>query len=87
MSNMRDDDDVVRVGLEPGLPCGMRDCHRLATTALAERDSRHPGLWQIVPICDTCAQKFHPTEHRNRDDADDEETLSSNVAPKVTVVG
>lgn len=62
-------EDMMRVQVNPQLPCGMRGCHRYATTALAEPDPDHPGLWQVVPICDDCATQLHAVEqkpHRHR---------------------
>jgi hypothetical protein len=54
----RDDDDSVRLHMEPALPCGFAGCERPATSALAERDPEHPGMWQLLPVCDACAARL-----------------------------
>lgn len=56
------DASVTRVQLEPALPCGMQSCHHLATSGLAAPDAKHSGLWELVPICDSCVTKLKTLE-------------------------
>lgn len=46
---------LLRLQLDPPLPCGMPHCGNLAHSALAELDPRSPGLWQVLPQCEACA--------------------------------
>lgn len=57
-----DDDDVMRVLLQPALPCGMYACGRPASMALAEPDRTHAGLWSLLPVCTECAARLQRHE-------------------------
>jgi hypothetical protein len=46
--------DIIRVRLDVSLPCGMQGCTRRTTSALIERDPAIAGLWQLLPICESC---------------------------------
>jgi len=45
-------DSLRRIEVNPGLPCGIRECGRLAHYARIERDPRFASLWRLLPICD-----------------------------------
>lgn len=45
-------DSLRRIEVNPGLPCGIRDCGRLAHYGRIERDPRFASLWRLLPICD-----------------------------------
>lgn len=47
-------DRPIRMHLSVPLPCGMGDCRRPASEALAEPDPACPGAWVLLPICPTC---------------------------------
>jgi|GEM_PF-4073502 len=51
-----DEDEVVTVQLSPALCCSMPGCKNMAHTARAERDLEHPGLWVLMPLCESCIQ-------------------------------
>lgn len=46
--------DITWVSIDASLPCGMDGCEHTTTRALVERDSMFEGLWQLLPICDSC---------------------------------
>lgn len=46
--------DITWVNIDDSLPCGMGGCERSAHYALVERDPAFEGLWQLLPICDSC---------------------------------
>lgn len=45
-------DSLLRVEVNPPLPCGIRDCGRPARFACIERDPRYVALWRLLPICE-----------------------------------
>jgi len=45
-------DRLLRIEINPALPCGIRECGRLARYAHIERDVRYDALWRLLPICD-----------------------------------
>lgn len=45
-------DSLRRIEVNPGLPCGISECGRLAHYARIERDPRFASLWRLLPICD-----------------------------------
>jgi hypothetical protein len=52
-------DDLLRIALPASLPCGLGECARPATTALLEPDyPAAPGLWALLPICDSCSDRL-----------------------------
>ena len=46
-------DGLLRIEINPPLPCGIRDCGQSARYARVERDPRYAALWRLLPICDT----------------------------------
>ena len=56
--SIRDAQDLVRIHLDPPLPCALNECGKPATSALAERDEGHGGLWHLLPLCDACAERL-----------------------------
>ena len=45
-------DSLLRIEINPALPCGIGECGRLARYARIERDVRYDSLWRLLPICD-----------------------------------
>lgn len=45
-------DSLLRIEINPALPCGIAECGRLARHARIERDVRYDALWRLLPICD-----------------------------------
>lgn len=43
---------LLRIEINPPLPCGICDCGLPARTAHAERDPQYPALWRLLPICE-----------------------------------
>ncbi len=46
-------DLLLRIEINPPLPCGIDGCARLARSARVERDPRFSSLWSLLPICET----------------------------------
>lgn len=46
--------DIIRVRLDLPLPCGMKDCAERTTYALVEPNPAIAGLWQLLPVCESC---------------------------------
>ena len=51
---------LIRIQLDPALPCGFCDGARLAREGLAEADPTRPGLWSVLPICPVCLARHLP---------------------------
>ena len=49
---------MVHLRLDAPLPCGMPACGRPTRSAMAEPDPDHPGLWQVLPLCDECRNRY-----------------------------
>ena len=45
-------DSLLRIEINPALPCGIAECGCLARYARIERDRRYESLWRLLPICD-----------------------------------
>lgn len=45
-------DTLLRVEINPPLPCGIDGCGRLTGSARIERDPRFGLLWNLLPICE-----------------------------------
>jgi hypothetical protein len=45
-------DTLLRIEINPPLPCGIDGCVRLARSARVERDPRFGLLWNLLPICE-----------------------------------
>lgn len=45
-------DSLLRIEINPPLPCGIGDCGQPARFARIERDPRYEALWRLLPICD-----------------------------------
>lgn len=50
--HLQADDGLLRIEINPPLPCGFRACGRPARIAQIERDPRFDALWRLLPICD-----------------------------------
>lgn len=46
-------DGLLRIEINPPLPCGIGDCGQPARYARIEHDPRYAVLWRLLPICDT----------------------------------
>ncbi len=45
-------DSLLRIEINPPLPCGIGTCGHLARCARIERDPRYDSLWRLLPICE-----------------------------------
>jgi hypothetical protein len=45
-------DSLLRIEINPSLPCGIGACGQPARYARIERDLRYDALWRLLPICD-----------------------------------
>ncbi|HZC06760.1 MAG TPA: hypothetical protein VE338_14080 [Ktedonobacterales bacterium] len=45
-------DSLMRIEINPPLPCGISGCGRPAHCARIERDLRYDSLWRLLPICE-----------------------------------
>jgi hypothetical protein len=45
-------DSLLRIEINPSLPCGIGVCGQPARHARIERDPRYAALWRLLPICD-----------------------------------
>ncbi len=45
-------DSLLRIEINPALPCGIGACGQPARHARIERDQRYDSLWRLLPICD-----------------------------------
>lgn len=45
-------DSLLRIEINPPLPCGIGACGQLARCARIERDPRYDSLWRLLPICE-----------------------------------
>lgn len=49
---------LLRVRLDPPMPCGNSDCDQRSHSALFEPDPDHPGLWLAFPLCERCLHRM-----------------------------
>ncbi len=45
-------DRLLRIEINPALPCGIGGCGQPAHCARIERDLRYDALWRLLPICE-----------------------------------
>lgn len=45
-------DSLLRIEINPSLPCGIGACGQPAHYARIERDLRYDSLWRLLPICE-----------------------------------
>lgn len=67
-------DSLLRIEINPPLPCGIGSCGQLARCARIERDPRYDSLWRLLPICEA---------HLRALDAAGRSATQDNVAPAV----
>ncbi|HEX8995623.1 MAG TPA: hypothetical protein VF812_06300 [Ktedonobacterales bacterium] len=51
-------DSLLRIEINPSLPCGISACGRPAHCARIERDLHYGSLWRLLPICDMHLQSL-----------------------------
>ena len=56
------DTPLMRLHLDPSLPCGLHGCGQPAATGLAEPDPECAGLWLLLPLCTACRQRLSNQE-------------------------
>lgn len=45
-------DSLLRIEINPSLPCGIGGCGQPSHYARIERDLRYDALWRLLPICE-----------------------------------